>query len=191
MSKHAHASIPCDEKNVEIKARIGSDQEFERRVEIARELTKSTGELLEQRDVFFNLLDEIDGTRLKLRYLQPPKPSQLIYYVRPNKTGPKLSTFNRVDVEDPVLLEKILAKSNGIKGVLEKKRYLFLHGQTRIHMDKVTNLGNFMEFEVCLRPDQSIEEGQQIANELMKIFNIREEDLMAGAYFDELMNINL
>ncbi|XP_054725637.1 uncharacterized protein LOC129235680 [Anastrepha obliqua] len=186
MPQHAKTSIPCDERNIEIKARVGSDQEFESKFQIARELTKSTGELLEQKDVFFNILDETDGTRFKLRYLRPPTPAQLIYYIRPNKSGPKLSVFTRFDVADPTLLEKILAQSNGIKGVLEKKRYLFIHGQTRIHMDKVMNLGNFMEFEVCLRPDQTVEEGQEIANELMKTFNIDEEDLMVGAYFDEL-----
>ncbi|XP_039960422.1 uncharacterized protein LOC126758029 [Bactrocera neohumeralis] len=178
--------IPSDERNVEIKARVGSDEEFQRRVQVARELTKSTGELLVQKDVFFNILDDSKGGRFKLRYLQPPTPSQLIYYVRPNKTGPKLSTFNRVDVDDPALLEKILAQSNGVKGTLEKERYLFLHDQTRIHMDKVKHLGNFMEFEVCLRPDQTVEEGQKVADELMKVFNIRDEDLMTGAYFDEL-----
>ncbi|XP_053968311.1 uncharacterized protein LOC128869732 [Anastrepha ludens] len=191
MTNRTHISLPIDEKNVEIKARIGSEQEFERRMQVACELTKSSGELLEQKDVFFNLLEEIDGRRLKLRYLQPPDVSQLIYYVRSNKTGPKLSTFNIIDVEDPVLLQEILKKSNGIKGILEKKRYLFLYGQTRIHMDKVINLGNFIEFEVCLRPDQTVEEGQRIANELMKIFGIREEELMDGAYFDELLNINV
>ncbi|XP_036319171.1 uncharacterized protein LOC118733745 [Rhagoletis pomonella] len=186
MSIIAENSLPADERNIEIKARVGSDKEFERRVQMARELTQSTGEVLEQRDVFFNILDDTDGARFKLRYLGPPIPSQLIYYVRPNKAGPKLSTFNKLEVEDPALLEKILARSNGIKGILEKKRYLFLHGQTRIHMDKVKNLGNFMEFEVCLRPDQTIEEGQQIANDLMKVFGISDHDLMTGAYFDEL-----
>lgn len=186
MSINDETITPCDERNVEIKARVGSDEEFERRIQVARELTKSTGELLVQKDVFFNILDDSKGGRFKLRYLQPPTPSQLIYYVRPNKTGPKLSTFNRVDVDDPALLEKILAQSNGVKGTLEKKRFLFLHGQTRIHMDKVKNLGNFMEFEVCLRPDQTVAEGQQTADQLMKVFNIRNEDLMTGAYFDEL-----
>lgn len=40
----------------------------------------------------------------------------------------------------------------------------------------------------AVRSDQTVEEGQQIANEFVKIFNIREEDLMTGAYFDELIN---
>ncbi|XP_004525865.1 uncharacterized protein LOC101449397 [Ceratitis capitata] len=186
MSTQSDVKIPCDERNVEIKARIDSDTEFERRVQVARELTKSTGELLEQRDVFFNVVDGSNGARFKLRYLKYPMPSQLIYYVRPNEAGPKLSTFNKMPVDDPTLMEKILSQSNGVKGVLEKKRYLFIYGQTRIHMDKVKNLGNFMEFEVCLQSEQSIEEGQRIAEDLMKIFNIRQEDLMTGAYFDEL-----
>ncbi|XP_067637122.1 uncharacterized protein [Eurosta solidaginis] len=175
-----------DEKNIEIKARVGSDEEFQHRVQIARDLTKTIGEFINQKDVFFNILGKSDVGRFKLRYLRPPTPSQLIYYERPSQAGPKLSTYNKTNVENPALLEKILAKSNGIKGTLEKQRHLFLYGQTRIHMDKVKNLGNFMEFEVNLKPDQGIEEGMTIAKDLMKTFGIQEEDLVAGAYFDEL-----
>lgn len=42
-------------------------------------------------------------------------------------------------------------RSNGIRGVLIKERYLFLYKQTRIHLDKVEGLGDFMELEVIIR----------------------------------------
>lgn len=75
----------------------------------------------------------------------------------------------------------------GVKGCRVKKtRFLFLFNQTRIHLDKVENLGNFLEFEVCLKPEQTLEQGQQIAEDLMKTFELKTEDLMSGAYLDEL-----
>ncbi|XP_055843771.1 uncharacterized protein LOC129910416 [Episyrphus balteatus] len=170
---------PADERNIEIKARVGSDSEFETKVNIAKKLTASEGELLIQKDIFFNS----ETGRLKLRHTENAK-AQLVYYDRPDIAGPKLSKFNKITIDEPEILEKILTASNGARGILKKHRYLFMYKNTRIHMDKVEDLGNFMEFEVCLKPEQTIEEGQAFAEELMKLFGIKEDDLMTGAYFD-------
>lgn len=50
-------------RNIEIKARIQNEQEFEKRINIAKELTKTEGEILKQHDIFYNVRDG----RLKLR----------------------------------------------------------------------------------------------------------------------------
>lgn len=170
------------ERNIEIKARINSASDFERKIKIAKDLTQQTGEIIKQHDVFFNA----KSGRLKLRYLENTK-SQLIHYDRPDIAGPKLSKYNKVEVDEPDVMQKILADSVGIKGVVKKVRQLFLHKQTRIHLDQVENLGNFLEFEVCLKPEQTLNEGQQIAEGMMKIFEIADKDLMTFAYLDELM----
>ncbi|KAM8718430.1 hypothetical protein ACLKA7_001612 [Drosophila subpalustris] len=174
----------ADQRNVEIKARIpGGVDEFERRLDVAKKLTGAGGELIVQRDVFFK---SPQGGRLKLRYLEAPARSQLVYYDRPDVAGPKLSKYNKIEVDEPAVLEKILRQSNGTLGVLAKRRLLFLHEQTRIHMDEVQDLGHFMEFEVCLRPEQTPEQGQAIAEQLCETFNISPADLMTGSYFDAL-----
>ncbi|XP_020803742.1 uncharacterized protein LOC110180418 [Drosophila serrata] len=179
-------TTPEDQRNVEIKAHIpGGAEGFSLRVDIARRLTGSlNAEEINQRDVFF---ESPLGGRLKLRYLQAPARSQLVYYDRPDVAGPKLSKFNKIEVDEPDVLEKILSQSNGALGVLAKKRHLFLYGQTRIHLDEVKDLGYFMEFEVCLKPEQTLDEGQVIAEELRREFGIEEKDLMTGSYFDELV----
>lgn len=41
-------------------------------------------------------------------------------------------------------------------------------------------------FQVCLKPEQSLEEGEQIARDLMKKLGIQETDLISGAYADLL-----
>ncbi|KAH8273533.1 hypothetical protein KR018_012395 [Drosophila ironensis] len=176
---------PADQRNVEVKARIpGGAEGFASRLDIARKLSGSPeAELIVQRDVFF---ESPLGGRLKLRYLQPPARSQLVYYDRPDVAGPKLSRFNKIEVDEPEVLEKILRQSNGALGVLAKTRHLFLCGQTRIHLDEVQDLGHFMEFEVCLRPEQTPEQGQAIAEQLSQEFGIAEADLMTGSYFDAL-----
>lgn len=111
----------------------------------------------------------------------------LVQYVRPDISGPKLSTFNVLDVNEPEKLRQMLAASLGVLGEVKKTRFLFLYEQTRIHLDKVDGLGTFMEFEVCLRPEQTTDDGTAIANDLMKVFKLAENDLLFGAYMDELL----
>ena len=69
---------------------------------------------------------------------------------------------------------------------MKKIRYLYTVGQTRIHLDEVEELGQFMELEVLLREDQSDAEGQAIAEDLMRRLGIRDEALIEGAYMDLL-----
>ena len=91
------------------------------------------------------------------------------------------------ETDEPELLEKILAESIGIKGVVDKKRYLFIHNQTRIHLDDVQGLGYYMEFEVVLQPEETIEYGNQIATEMMELFKLKKEQLLEGAYMDQIL----
>ena len=53
-------------------------------------------------------------------------------------------------------MDQILSQSVGREGVVAKERTLFMIGQTRVHVDKVEGLGNFMELEVsCSLVDNS------------------------------------
>ena len=85
--------------------------------------------------------------------------------------------------------------SMGIKAELHKVRTVFIYEQTRIHLDEVENLGNFMElevvfsgnskiFQVCLREDQTVEDGEKIAYEIMEKLEIPKTALLSGAYVD-------
>lgn len=53
----------ASKRNVEIKARIADDAEFDRRVQIAKDLCNTEGELLKQHDIFY----KVNDGRLKLR----------------------------------------------------------------------------------------------------------------------------
>lgn len=111
----------------------------------------------------------------------------LVQYHRPDVAGPKLSEFNVLDVNEPLKLGQMLQSSLGVLGAVKKTRFLFLHGQTRIHLDRVDGLGTFLEFEVCLKPDETIQHGTNIANELRKTFEIDDGDLQTQAYMDEIL----
>ena len=52
---------------------------------------------------------------------------------------------------DPESLKSTLSLALGVRGVVRKTRYLYLVGQTRIHLDDVEGLGHFMELEVVMQ----------------------------------------
>lgn len=64
-----------------------------------------------------------------------------------------------------------------------------MHDRTRIHLDVVKNKGsNFygLEFEVMMKPGEELETGQKIADDLMKVFNLKNDQLLSGSYFEIL-----
>ena len=69
---------------------------------------------------------------------------------------------------------------------MRKQRFLYIIGNTRIHLDEVEGLGTFLELEVVLSGGDSLEQGQTIAAELMTTLGIQNTDLREGAYIDLL-----
>ena len=164
--------------NIEIKARVHDLAGLRARAEA---LSDTPVQVIAQEDTFFHT----PKGRLKLRLLRPDQ-AQLVYYERPDQDGPKRSNYHIYATSDPQGLQTTLQMALGVRGVVRKTRYLYLAGQTRIHLDDVEGLGHFMELEVVLREDQSDAEGQAIAEHLMALLGVRKEDLLEGAYMDLL-----
>jgi predicted adenylyl cyclase CyaB len=122
--------------------------------------------------------------RLKLRVLADH--AQLIFYTRPDQEGPKRSDYHITRSDDPHNLKRVLDLAYGIRGVVKKTRYLYLVGQTRVHLDDVQGLGQFMELEIILQDGQSEAEGQKIAEDLMSALGVERTDLIESAYMDLL-----
>jgi adenylate cyclase class IV len=164
-------------RNVEIKARLNDPVQFRRIVEKLGDRQ----ETLQQEDTFF----ASPRGRLKLRCVAN-EAAELIYYERPDDTGPRQSCYWISKTPDPDGLLLTLGNALGIVGVVRKTRELFLVGQTRIHLDNVEGLGMFAELEVVLQAGQTAEEGASIATDLMQKLGINKSDLIAGAYIDLL-----
>ena len=47
-------------------------------------------------------------------------------------------------------MNKLLSRCMGVRGQVKKTRTLYMVGQTRVHVDSVNDLGDFMELEVSL-----------------------------------------
>jgi|HubBroStandDraft_2_1064218.scaffolds.fasta_scaffold528320_2 predicted adenylyl cyclase CyaB len=165
-------------RNVEVKAelldRVGAEA-------WATARCRSGPELLEQEDVFF----PCEGARLKLR-ISGPKRGELIRYQRKDAAEVRTSEYLLARTNDPQALREILTATLGTAGVVRKTRLLYLVGQTRVHIDQVEGLGDFLELEVVMRPEQSDQEGKQIAEGLLSELGIGKSELLAMAYVDML-----
>jgi len=166
--------------NVEIKARVENPDLF-RAAAVA--MADKPLEMISQKDTFF----KIHEGRLKLRDFGDGT-GQLIWYHRPNQTGPKISDYAITHTDDPVGLVEVLGKSLHVLGVVSKKRTLLMCGRTRIHLDEVENLGWFMELEVVLTQGEDAAAGETEAKQLMKELGIHTDGLVEGAYLDLLNN---
>ena len=165
-------------RNVEIKARVADLDALEQRV---AGLADSGPEVLNQDDTFFNC----PVGRLKLRTF-PHGAGELIAYARPDVTGPSTSQYSITVVPHAAELTAALASALGVMGRIRKERHLYLMGPTRIHLDRVDDLGTFMELEVVLQPDQDEAEGVALARDLMSRLGVEQEDLVSTAYLDLL-----
>jgi predicted adenylyl cyclase CyaB len=164
--------------NIEIKAQIADFDRFRKTVE---SLSDAEAEVLNQEDHFFSS----PYGRLKLRILSE-QCGELIHYHRADTAEPKASHYRIAPTSDPRAMNSILSQILPVAGIVKKVRWLYRVGQTRIHLDRVDGLGDFVELEVVLHPDQKQGEGIAIAQELMRRLGIDEDQLVKVAYIDLL-----
>jgi adenylate cyclase class IV len=198
--------------NIEIKARVPGDvEELHAR---AAAVSDSGPTLIVQEDTFF----VVPRGRLKLRVFgdatsggrapvvrddapayrergasahRMRSPAELIFYERVDTGGPTMSDYSLVPVMDPEALKSALAAALGVRGVVRKRRILYLAKETRIHIDEVDGLGTFLELEVVLptAAGASPVDGDARCRELMDALGVGAADLVDVAYIDLLEEV--
>ena len=163
-------------RNLELKAR---DHDPARSVEVCRELGAEGKGTRIQRDTYFR----VRRGRLKLRE-EPDAVAQLIAYERPDLAGSKESRYRLVEVPEPIALREALAAALGVKIVVAKSRRLFIHEGVRIHLDRVGDLGDFIEFEAVATDGADPNHFTDLLTDLRRQFAIRPEDLIPHSYSD-------
>lgn len=163
-------------QNIEIKARLDNFDETSR---LARRLSNSGPEVIVQEDIFFRC----SSGRLKLRVFADNS-AELIAYSRNDDTGPKKSDYVISHVPDPLTMRDALERAMSVRSIVRKTRHLYLAGRTRIHVDRVDGLGDFLELEVVMRPGEHETVGVNEARDLMTHLKIGEDTLIDCAYVD-------
>jgi predicted adenylyl cyclase CyaB len=169
-------------RNVEIKARIANINDLEDKV-----AGIADGEPTEivQDDTFFKCANG----RLKLRTF-PEDRGELIFYKRADESGPKESYYLISKTSEPSTLREALNLAYGEIGRVQKRRLLYFVGRTRIHLDRVKGLGNFLELEVVLNDRESSEDGIEEAKTILCQLGVKDAQLVEGAYVDLLYQID-
>jgi len=127
-------------KNLELKIKVKSHQVLRRKL---MDIGADSIGVLNQKDVYYTVPNGL----LKLR-IEDGKES-LIFYRRDEKGNNRWSDFDFIKFENGGG-EKFLKKIFTIETVVEKRRELFYYENTRIHLDNVKSLGNFLELETLV-----------------------------------------
>ena len=168
-------------RNAEIKARIESVESLLPRVAAIADSGSTT---IEQDDTFFSC----PNGRLKLRKFSATE-GELIFYQRPDHAGPKESFYVLAPTSASDALCEALTLAYGVTGRVRKTRTLFKVGRTRVHLDRVEGLGDFLELEVMLAENEPVEAGNAVAQAIMQKLGMGAERLVSGAYVDLLKEV--
>jgi len=126
--------------NLELKIKIDS---FGPLIEKLKSINAKQDSVLLQKDIYYKTHNGL----LKLRIENGLK--TLIFYIRDEVSKNRWSDFNLLNIEDNNA-EQFLSKLFEVEEVVEKKRKLFWFNNTRIHLDEVKELGNFLELETLV-----------------------------------------
>ena len=134
-----------------------------------------------QGDTYFR----VSHGRLKLRRIGRSPRGMLIYYDRPDRAESRYSEHHLAPVADAEEVETVLGAALGTLVKVDKTRHLFLYGATRIHLDRVENLGCFVELETVMQ--YQTEEEARAEHELVKqTLGLDERETVAVSYGDLL-----
>lgn len=162
--------------NIELKARC---EDLGRLRERCESLGAESQDPERQIDTYFR----VAHGRLKLRESLQSGP-ELIFYVRADVAGARESHYQLYRVEDAEGLKAILEKALGVKAVVAKRREIYLIGNVRVHLDKVQDLGSFVELEGIV---ENLAELVYVGDEVQRLrqaLGIEDHALVKESYSD-------
>jgi adenylate cyclase class IV len=165
-------------KNLELKAVASSLPRLRR---VLRELgARQEPQPLDQVDWYFST----PSGRLKLRQRKGEHTAELILYVRADSARARTSEYQKVPVTDAAGMLRLLRGMFEPGACVRKQRDLWLYGETRVHLDRVSRLGTFVEIEVPFTGDPT--GARRVMRMLKGRLGIGPGDVLAGSYADLL-----
>lgn len=168
-------------KNIELKIKIDDFKSITKNLKNSRATAEG---VLSQIDTYFGC----EGKRLKFRE-ENGKLFRLVLYVRPDRKEAKISNFEMIDFgkKQGQALKTVLKKAYGEKVVVKKKRQLWIHKNTRIHLDKVDKLGTFLELETMVKKD--LASAKKEYGEIVDFLDLEKYKKLDRSYSDMLLEL--
>jgi homotetrameric cytidine deaminase len=166
-------------RNIELKA---SDPDPERSLAVVKGLGAHDRGVLKQKDTYFR----VEKGRLKLRE-EEPGGATLVQYDRVDADEARESRYRLIPIDDPQTLKAALESSLGVLAVVEKERHLLLWQSVRIHLDRVKDLGNFVELEGVAPADSDLADELDKVTRLTEALGIPPERVLRNSYSDQVV----
>ena len=131
-------------QNIEVKIPLRDRANVERRLEALGARRMWT---LRQEDTFF----AVATGWLKLREAEGRPPEVISYQRSTDHSGPRPSEYDVIVVTDAAAWKRLLGRVLPVEGVVGKERTLWIYEHTRIHLDRVDGLGEFLELETVVQ----------------------------------------
>ncbi len=163
---------------LELKARCSD-------LSIARTWCEANARLVgefHQTDTYFR----VNRGRLKMREVEGQRNTTLIYYSREDLPTPKRSRVTLMQLNQGSHLPRVLEEALGLLAVVEKRRTIYRWGSVQIHLDRVSQLGDFIEFERVTETEEEERSAQSEFETLRTDLHVAETDLVSGSYSDLL-----
>jgi adenylate cyclase class 2 len=162
--------------NVELKARC---QDLGRLRETCISLGAEGQEPDRQLDTYF----KVPHGRLKFRE-SLLSGAELIFYIRADVVGARESHYETCPVEAADGMKAVLEKALGVRAVVVKRREVFVIGAVRIHLDKVQDLGTFVELEGIVDDPAELTEVADEVQRLGQALGVEDRSLIKESYAD-------
>ncbi len=161
--------------NLELKTRVDNHKAIKH---ILKSIGATFERILDQKDIYY----KVESGLLKLRIENGNY--SLIKYNREEEKSDRWSNYYVVKMEGAET-EPLLSSLFPIETEVLKKRELYLYKDTRIHIDTVEKLGNFIELETVVHGER--EYAKELFDEVVKLLNLELSDQIRSSYRDLIL----
>ena len=167
--------------NFEFKARIKDEQRVRDALKTLNARSIGTDH---QVDTYFR----VPSGRLKVR--EGRIENALIFYRRSNARRARQSAVEMMLLPRRNSLRAILARAFATLAVVDKRREIYFVKNVKIHLDRVRQLGKFLEVEAISRTGD-VKKIRSQARHFQQLFGISAKDIVAESYSDLILAKNL
>jgi adenylate cyclase class 2 len=161
--------------NLEMKYKVDSHNEYRR---VLKNAGAEYKELINQKDIYFKNKKALFKLRIQKNN------NELIKYNRDESGKKRWSDYEILNItgKNP---ENYFTKLFDVTAVVEKKRELWIYNNTRIHLDKVKNLGYFLELETLVINGKI--DAEKRFNKIVTLLKISIKDQILASYRDLIL----